>query len=323
MTATTWQGVRSMAEQEFRLRLRSGRWIWLLTAWFVVLLGFTLLEFWALSASLDDEIGTPMFGGLMLFLLALGLLVVPALTCQSINGDRERGVLAPLQITLLTPREIAVGKLLAGWGTALVFLLAALPMVLFCLLMGGVGIARVVVTLGVVALLLGAVAAISLGWSALMARTTTSTVLSYLTVFALTVGTLITFGLALAATTTEERRGGFGTTVQHPERVWWLLAPNPFVVLADAAPRVPPERDPITGQVQSNPADPLGGLSESVRLLREPEEFNGFGGDGTDSGPVWPYGLAANLLLGAGGVTVATRRLQTPYATLPRGVRVA
>ena len=204
----TWWGVRTMAEQEFRLRLRAGRWIWLLATWFVVLLGFTLLEFWALAVSLEDEIGTPMFGGLMLFVLALGLLVVPALTCQSINGDRERGVLAPLQVTLLSPREIAVGKLLAAWGTALVFLALTLPMVVFCLLMGGVGISRVVVTLMVVALLLGAFAAISLGWSAVMARTTTSAVLSYLTVFALSVGTLIAFGLGLAITTSEETVSG-------------------------------------------------------------------------------------------------------------------
>ncbi len=259
----TWWGVRAMAEQEFRLRLRAGRWIWLLASWFVVLLGFTLLEFWALTVSEEDEIGTPMFGGLMLFVLALGLLVVPALTSQSINGDRERGVLAPLQVTLLSPREIAVGKLVAAWATALVFLALTLPMVVFCLLMGGVGISRVVVTLVVVALLLGAFAAVSLGWSAVMARTTTSAVLSYLTVFALSVGTPIAFGLGLAITTTDETvSDGFSETTftrteSHPERVWWLLAPNPFVVLADAAPRVPPERDPVTGAVQSNPADPL------------------------------------------------------------------
>jgi ABC-2 type transport system permease protein len=36
--AIGWRGVRTMAEHEFRLRLRAGRWRWLLAAWFVTLL---------------------------------------------------------------------------------------------------------------------------------------------------------------------------------------------------------------------------------------------------------------------------------------------
>jgi len=41
--------------------------------------------------------------------------VTPALTAQSINGDRERGTLATLQVTRLRPADIALGKLAAGW----------------------------------------------------------------------------------------------------------------------------------------------------------------------------------------------------------------
>ena len=56
------------------------------------------------------------------------------------------------------------------------------------------------------------VAAISQCWSALVQRTRLSTVLSNLSVFALTVGTLIVFGLALPAT-----RGTHTTTEQVPD----------------------------------------------------------------------------------------------------------
>jgi ABC-type Mn2+/Zn2+ transport system ATPase subunit len=38
---------------------------------------------------------------------------------------------------------------------------------------------------------------------------------------------------------------------------------------------------------------------------------------------VWPYGLAFNMLLGLGALTLTIRRLRTPYERLPRGVRVA
>src|SRR5690554_7792587 len=106
----------TVAVHEFRLRLRAGRWRALLAAWFVALLLLTALLRSALVESGQQRPGTDMFGGLMLVMLALALLVVPALTAQSVNGDRMRGVLATLQTTLLTPAEIAVGKLVAAWG---------------------------------------------------------------------------------------------------------------------------------------------------------------------------------------------------------------
>ncbi|MET0712427.1 MAG: hypothetical protein ABWZ30_07990 [Jiangellaceae bacterium] len=63
--AIGWWGVRTMAEHEFRLRLRAGRWRWLLAAWFVTLLLLT----WGLRAALvatgAAERGVDMFGGLM------------------------------------------------------------------------------------------------------------------------------------------------------------------------------------------------------------------------------------------------------------------
>ena len=65
------------------------------------------------SATLAAErtLGAVMFGVVVLVVLALALLVAPALAAQSVNGDRERGTLATLQVTRLRAGEIAVGKL--------------------------------------------------------------------------------------------------------------------------------------------------------------------------------------------------------------------
>ncbi|MGH3931838.1 MAG: ABC transporter permease [Pseudonocardiaceae bacterium] len=346
-------GIRTVAGHEFRVRLRAGRWRWLLAFWFLVLTGFTALLRWAIEQTdpQGQDPGVPMFGGLMLLLLGLSLLVVPALTAQSVNGDRERGVLATLQVTLLSPAEIALGKLLAAWGVSLVFLATTLPLIGWAMTQGGVGFARVAVTLLVVAVLLGVVCAFAQCLSALLARTMTSAVLSYLTVFALTVGTLIVFGLSLATTTetrtvteripaynevTGERIPGqtrletYSYTEVYPERVWWLLAPNPFVILADAAPRAQPRIDPRTGEELPRPFDPLGEIGKAVREARDPYRP----GDiltadlsqvppPDRSGPVWPYGLAFHLVLGGGAVALTVRRLRTPTRNLPRGVRVA
>lgn len=375
------------------MRLRTGRWKVLLGVWFAVLAGLTLLLRLAVTSTsagvsvpaggpLDGQQpglqylssspappGTAMYGGLMLLVLGLGLLVVPALSAQSVNGDRDRGVLATLQVTRLSAAEIALGKLVAAWGTALVFLAVTAPLVVWAMVEGGVPVAQVLASTLVVGLLLGVVAAVALGLSALLARTTTSAVLSYLTVAALTVGTLVVFGLATAATQQRVTRTfqapapsysgapalptpflpgppapglappvtttqTYTETVTRTDRVWWLLAPNPFVVLADAAPAAAPRRLRLPdGQVVDlpQPLDPLSTLGTTVRRLRVPpaQARNEVGLTADPSArqpsppPVWPWGLAADVGLGAAAVLVAVRRLRAPSRRLPRGARVA
>jgi ABC-2 type transport system permease protein len=349
-------GVGTVARLEFTVRVRAGRWRWLLGGWFVVLVLFTLLLRLAIgrAQSLNGSRGTVIYGGLQLFELALALLVVPALTSQSINGERERGTLAVLQVTRLSAFDIAAGKFLAAWATACVFLLTSAPLVAWSMIEGGVPVIRVVVVTIVVALLLGVVCAISLGLSAVLSRSTTSSVLSYLAVFALTVGTLVVFGLATALTAT-------GNSGARTDETWWLLAPNPFVVLADAAPVAPEPRErchTVTQETVPAPfstpgsssssfeictasgpsiVDPLGSISRAVRGLRAPpntpasvsafapEVVGPVGStESTGSGGlVWPYGLGFDLALGAFMLVVTTRRLRTPRRQLPPGVRLA
>lgn len=331
-----WSGIKAMAAHEFRLRIRAGRWKWLLTAWVLLLAVFTGLLQAAFGQYDIDRPGGFMFGALMMFVLGLALLVVPALTAQSVNGDRERGVLATLQITLLTPTEIAVGKLLAGWATALVFLATSLPMVVWCMALGGVPVTRALVSLAVTALLLGVICAIALCLSALLARSTTSAVLSYLAVFVLAVGTLIAFGLGVALTTTQvtrtetwptptgtEQTETYVVSEQHPERVWWLLAPNPFVIVADASPS---SRDAGIDHAIAPDDDPLRSIGDAVRQARDPDAWDYAHGTAIHRGgqkPVWPIGLAFDVTLAAGALALTIRRLRTPYRTLPRSVRVA
>jgi ABC-type transport system involved in multi-copper enzyme maturation permease subunit len=353
-------GVLTVARQEIKLRIRAGRWRWLLGAWFVVLgvVTFGIRTIADKVANVSDFTGTPvhrplgvpMFGGLMLFVLALALLLVPALTGQSVNGDRERGVLATLQVTLLSPLEIALGKLAAAWGVALVFLGLTAPWVGWSYAEGGVSITRVVAVAAVIALLLGVFCATSLGLSSLLARTTTSAVLSYVAVFGAVVGTLIVFGIAVGTTTEhrtthqqvptsyDDQGNALGYTdetitddIPRPDRVWWLLAPNPFVVLADAAPvsgRV------LTGYQLTNHGrvpvyetpsmDVLSSLGNAVREVRKDPVAETLSGGATSTGKaLWPTGLAVDVVIGGLMVWVTARRLRTPSRRLARGQRVA
>ncbi len=345
----TGSGIVTVARQEFRLRIRAGRWKWLLAAFFLVLLGFTALLSAGLAQVTDESVrfkGTVLYGGLMLFVLGLALLVVPALAAQSINGDRERGTLATLQVTRLSPAEITLGKFAAAWCTALVFLALTTPLVVYAMTQNGVPFSRVVVLTLVLALLLGTVCATSLWWSAVLSRTTTSGVLAYVSVFALTIGTLIVFGLATAVTAEKvqqsyenecppgsESQGcvsgpvTYESTRARTDRTWWLLAPNPFVVLADAAPQIPDESDEQLEDrvgVRASDLDPLGQIGRQVRSLRvEPLPAGQYRDEQPAGDPVWPTGLAVDVALGGLALWLTSRRLRTPTRKLPRGQRVA
>jgi hypothetical protein len=294
-----------------------------------------------------------MFGLVVFFVLFLGLLVAPTLSATSINGDRSAGTLAILQVTLLSPFEIVLGKLLASWVAALAFLVVSVPFIGIALGAGGTPVLAMFVCLGVLALLLAAVCAIGLGFSALIARTSGSAVLTYIAVASLSALSPIVFGLTYLTTTHDETvrvwtvptSGWTGDTppacvwedqvqpVTHTERTWWLLAINPFVIVADAAPQPKPEtHNAISG-------DPLGSIRNGVRTLRagpaheidqcwteqsqSKEYVSPVAKRDVDTSAVWPWGLGVNLLLGAAGVWVAVRRLRIPQRTLARGTRVA
>ncbi|KAB2351790.1 ABC transporter permease [Actinomadura rudentiformis] len=317
----TAHGISLVARQEIRTRLRTGRWKVLLLVWFVVVNGFALLFRLALESSAgfdwDVEEGVIMFGGVLLAVLVLTLLVTPALSAQTINGDRERGTLATLQVTRLTAGEIALGKLAAAWGTGLVVLGLTLPSLFLPVVEGAIGIGRFVVVVIVVALLVGIVCAISQGWSALLARSITSVLMSYMTVFGLLVVTPLLFTLAVPLTAQPVDGRYRSYSEEHTEYVWWLLAPNPVVILADATPRLPERGVDHIGRSAAD-ADPLGDIGRSVRDARAGDD-----GDEESVGPVWPYGLGFNLVLAGGAVWVSARRLRAPARTLPEGIRVA
>lgn len=351
----TWEGVRTVAGLELRQRVRTSRWVIVLSVWAVVIYGVGLLSWLATGGMTEpDAFDEPasaatrsvvLYGITVFLVLGLSLLVTPSLTASSVNGDRDHGVLATLQTTLLSPQEIILGKLLASWAVAGVFLAVGLPMLAFSLFAGGVGVGTLVLAVICLAVVLAAVCAIGLLLSTLTARPVTSVVLTYLTVGFCSVGTLILMGV-LAPLTVEDRdvevRIVYGfhedgrlapneecvwrheTRPQHrTDRLWGLLAANPFVVVADAAP----------GRSLGNRAfEPLSSISAAARGLRAgPQdridecwtEEQSSRNQPPDAGPVWPWGLGLYTLAGVGATWLAIRRVRTPMRTLGKGVRIA
>jgi len=345
----SWHGLRTVVTLELRQRVRSTRWIVALVVWFVVVGGLTLLTTGAMSIGSTSGTGWRgpiLFGVVTALVLGLGLVVTPTLASTAINGDRAAGTLATLQVTLLTPAEIALGKLLAAWFAALAFLVVSVPFFGLALAMGHTPVRSAFAVLGLIALLLAAVCGMGLGWSALSSRTAGSTVLTFVTVTGLTVFTPILFALTYPSIQeerpvqvwTDPSNTSDGTTdpqcewvtetrpVSHTERTWWLLALNPFVVVADGS-GVPDDADypspysSIRDGVRQLRAGADVPINECWGMSKQIEPPGGM--PNPSSTPIWPWGLAGNLLLGAGGVVVAVRRLRIPQRTLPRGTRVA
>lgn len=211
----TAHGIGTVARLELRQRMRTSRWPIVLSAWFL-LIGLVTGLAWAAVNDQQVDSGSALYDVVTFFVLGLGMLVVPSLTATTINGDREHGVLATLQTTLLSAGDIVVGKLVASWVVALAFLVTALPFLALAWVAGGLSFGRVLLSLLVLVLVLAVTCTIGLLFSSLTARPVTSAVLTYLTVAALVFGTVITFGLSMFLVTDKER-----VQVHGVPQSWW------------------------------------------------------------------------------------------------------
>ncbi|KGN38049.1 ABC transporter permease [Knoellia subterranea] len=381
----------TVARLELVQRARTSRWPLVLGAWFVII-GLVTFASWRAVRESNISSGPSLYDVTTFFVLALGMLVVPSLTATTVNGDREHGVLATVQTTLVTSWELVLGKLLASWLVSLCFLATALPFLAWAWIEGGLSIGRVFLSLLVLVLVLAVVAAVGLMFSTLTARPVASAVLTYLTLAALVFGSLITFllGAVLLTDSVTVRVNGvpesywaaqteppvegaeppanggipqptqadcdvFTRTqdVSRTDRLWPLLAVNPFVVVADAAPSRLADGGTFTGgftpmrwisdgsrDAKAGPRDgddvvdecsylaPAGSTPNSSAMTDDAFERAQAARDAAalerrNAHPVWPWGLAFLVALGLVSVLVAERRVQTPVRRLPSGTRIA
>ncbi len=354
-------GMRLVAALDLKQRVRG-------IAWYVLLGVFVLLvtivtALLVLATNAWDDGGGGVFSTIVFFVLLLGTLVSPALSGNAINGERDAGTLATTQVTLITTAQLVVGKWIAAWLTALAFLAASLPFLVFAVALGHVSAATIAISTLVLAAELGVVAAIGVGLSGVLTRPLFSVTVTYLMVAALSVGTLIAFGLGGAAVQSTVRQTTIDVdwsqlddegqltddgpvpcapprmdTHQVPrfDYVWGFLAANPYVVVADAAPG--------SFDASGNPRDLFGWIATGVRgaqhapdLAPHVDHCSGFdastGWMPTDyespqeiydrSVPSWFVGLGIHALLGAGALLWAVRRTAVPARRLPAGSRVA
>lgn len=341
---------------EMRQRLRGVAWYVLLGVFFGILLlitvGMSIVLFADDNATPDQSVGAPLYSLVIYFVLLLGVLVAPAMSGNAINGDRDAGTLATTQVTLITTWQLIFGKFLAAWATALGFLAVSVPFLVYAAVVGGPNAITVLVSLLVLVAELGVVAAIGVGLSGLIVRPLFSVVVTYLSVAALTLGTLIAFTLGGLAVTTRTVQYSYNNITQSSKTCtgletytsnvprfdldWGILAPNPFVVLSDAV--------PTTYDHSGNPSDLFGDFKLSERGAQQSpfidntparactEDLADTSGDGSGpsarsvidrTAPSWAVGLAIQLVLAVAALIGAWAKTRTPARRLAKGSRVA
>ncbi len=277
-------------------------------------------------ASQAADVGRTMFEVLVLVMLGLVLFIVPGLTADAVTGERERQTLVPLQVTLLRPRAIVAGKLLASLAFVSLLVLATLPLFGISFILGGVSVGQVAKGVAAVLATGVVVASLSLLCSSLARRTQGAMVLAYgLALF-----------LAVGAPVLYVGQRSVDDSGAHPAPTVLLL--NPFVATADAL--APPTDGGGFGS-----SSPLAGMSQVVRGLETgfddgqviaEQEFGdeqagrGFAGPGQvvvlgDAGgrdqgssdgllgiPFWVRSLGVLGFLTVLSLLVATRRITTP-----------
>ncbi|WP_124710807.1 ABC transporter permease [Gordonia insulae] len=374
-----WRPVRIIAGLELRQRIRATRWRISLAVMFAVVTAVVFGSFYfvlTVGGSTYREWSANLYAIVVALVLFLGVIISPTLTATAINGDRRDATLAVVQATPITNWQLATGKFLGSWVASMTLLVVALPYVLWGIVCAPFGVASGFLGVVLVMLIFACYCGVGLGFSALTARPAGSAILTQGTVLFLLLGLPALFGLLYPAVSRDhqvtvasygpydpglaDRDPGYyppcrdveeTRAYHHTERTWWLLAPNPFLMVADAVGRTDPPNWTYIGTTTSpettrfSVARPIAEAQSTARAGPFIEERTcaeadfrlEFGPNGTETsywerkrahessfvGASWYIGLIVNLAIGGAGFLIAARRLRVPAGKLPRGVRIA
>ncbi len=305
--------------RELRERMRTGR-AFVVIGVFLSLLILTVYLVYQGTKSTGEittdlarqtRLGRDLYEWVLFVMLALVLFFVPGLTAGAIAGERERQTLLPLQVTLLRPRSIFIGKVLAAMSFLVLLLVAAIPVMMVAYLLGGIRVLDGVKGIGIIFVVAVLLTIMVAALSSLARRVQTATLVAYgFTALIILLGPLLYFTMRVAD-------GSKGADLENPPAV--LLTFNPIAIVADAT----------AGENSNESGNPLRwsrGELVNAKSYNNDSWFAWFPDDdfgarfrilnGNDDGfPAWILGTAI-LSAVAGTLSLfAIRRLRTPAET--------
>ncbi|MFW2381049.1 MAG: ABC transporter permease [Acidimicrobiales bacterium] len=298
--ASLFQNLNPVLDRELRQRSRSAKSVTVMSMLLAALTGVLYVVYLASTSNnefrdpletLSSGIGAVMFEVVLFAELGLLLLIIPGVSASAISGERDRQTLIPLQITLMGRGSILFGKVAASSAFVLLLLVASAPLLAVPYLLGGVSLFRIL--MGFLATLITGVLYATLGvaCSAFFRRTQTATLMTYVMIVLLTIGSIITVVVM----------GIFGSldgNFSDPSLVplYW----NPFVGVADAAGEFDRSFDN---------QGPFSGIKEGVF-------GDGFDGGPQSARPDWLISLGAQAAFVGVWVLLALRKLRLPQGEI-------
>jgi ABC-type transport system involved in multi-copper enzyme maturation permease subunit len=229
--------INPLVERELRSRMRGPRAYITITGFLGVISLVALLLYLSTAgqsggdANAGPEIGRLLFWVITIVGLVLVALITPVFTAGSIVGERERQTLDLLITSLLSSRQIVLGKLVAALAFIAVLILSIAPIISVSFMIGGVTPGDVIVAFGCLAATGLFYAAIGLFWSSIARTSIAATTLALGTIVMILLGVpfvVVIVGLTVSGKVLPEWLG-------HPAAitVWALIIDShPFVALA-------------------------------------------------------------------------------------------
>jgi ABC-type transport system involved in multi-copper enzyme maturation permease subunit len=266
------------------------------------------------QANVSGIIGQTIFTLLSIFQLVLVCFIAPGFTAGQISLEREKQTLDLLVSTPMRPGAIVIGKLAAALAFVVLMIVAAVPITAIVLMYGGASIGDIVRQQLVLLATAVALGAIGLFFSALVKRTQAATVLTYITMLGLTVGTVMLFGFW----TLLVNQGNNGFVVGPPKRApEQLLYLNPGVAMLDVIGNTESGNfagiNTMLAQLRGDAPDFGGGMDCVGDVCRPIDQFGNPIDDAvaTGSGYWWPR-IGISFVALAVLLTMASTRLVVP-----------
>jgi ABC-type transport system involved in multi-copper enzyme maturation permease subunit len=267
------------------------------------------------QANASALIGQSIFTLLSIFQLILVCFIAPAFTAGQISMEREKQTLDLLISTPMRPGAIVIGKLAAALAFVVLMIVAAVPITAIVLMYGGASVDDIVrqqIVLLATALVLGA---IGLFFSALLKRTQAATVLTYISVLVLTLGTTMLFIFWTVVANQTEDGFGIGPPQRAPEQLMYI---NPGIAMLDVVANTEPGGfGGISGLLAQLRGDAVAFDAGQVEcqgdVCRPIDQFgNPIANDVSASSGYWWPRVVITFVIFAGLLTFAATRLVVP-----------
>jgi ABC-type transport system involved in multi-copper enzyme maturation permease subunit len=174
--------------------------------------------------------GKVIFGTVVLLELLLLSFFAPGLTAGAITAERERQTFDLLRTTLLSASSLVLGKLASAFSYLLLLILTALPIQSLAFLLGGVGMAEMVVSS--LMLIVTAIFFCTLGifFSSFMKRTLPATMSAYaVSLLSFLMLVMIFFLIAYFESTSYSNPNNPIREYILIRVIWFLVSTNPFM----------------------------------------------------------------------------------------------